>query len=88
MNAPNILLLLPEHLRAPVERAAQAEATTPEAWVERAVARQLDEGAWRDVVRYGERQAAALGYTEDDVERLIAELRGETRSAEQRTAHP
>lgn len=79
MTAPDILLLLPERLRADVARAAEAEATTPEAWVERAVARQLNDQAWRGVVAYGARRAQALGYTEDDVERLIAEARREAR---------
>ena len=79
MTAPSILLLLPERLRADVARAAAAETTTPEAWVERAVARQLDEQAWRAVLGYGEERAQALGAIEDDVERLIAESRREAR---------
>lgn len=79
MTAPDILLLLPERLRAAVARAAEAETTTPEAWVERAVTRQLEEQAWREVVAYGERRAQALGYTEDDVERLVTETRRASR---------
>lgn len=47
MTAPNILLLLPERLRADAARAAAAGATRPEARVGRAVARQPDEQAWR-----------------------------------------
>lgn len=79
MPAPDILLLLPERLRADVARAAEAETTTPEAWVERAVTRQLAEQASREVVAYGERRARALGYTEADVERLVTETRRASR---------
>lgn len=79
MPEPDILLLLPEALRAQVARAAEAEATTPAAWVERAVARELGERSWREVLAYGARRAETLGYTEEDVEDLIAESRGETR---------
>ena len=77
MTAPTILTLLPERLRDDVARAAAAVATTPEAWVERAVARQLDDDVWRDLLAYGERRAQALGYTEADVERLVGESRRE-----------
>ncbi len=76
---PTILTLLPERLRDAVARAAAAAATTPEAWVERAVARQLDDAVWRDVLAYGEARALALGYTEDDGERPVADSRRDSR---------
>lgn len=79
MTPPTILTLLPERLRDGVARAAAAAATTPEAWVERAVARQLDDAVWRDVLAYGEGRARALGYTADDVERLVTESRHDRR---------
>ena len=79
MTPPTILALLPERLRADVTRAAAAAATTPEAWVERAVARQLDDDVWRDVLAYGEHRARALGFTEADVERLVEDSRSERR---------
>lgn len=79
MTPPTILTLLPERLRDDVVRAAAAAATTPEAWVERAVARQLDDALWREVLAYGEGRAQALGYTEDDVERLVTESRHDGR---------
>lgn len=76
-DAPTVLLLLPESLRARVADAAADEATTPEAWVARAVARQLDERAWQDVLAYGGERARALGLREHDVERLVSESRRE-----------
>lgn len=80
MDEPSILLALPENLRAQVVRAAAADATTPQEWVQRALARQLGERAWQDVLAYGDERARALGYVEDDVERLIHESRREVRS--------
>jgi hypothetical protein len=71
---------LPAGLVARVAEAAAAEATTPEAWIERALTRQLDERRWERLVEAGQRQSAALGYTEADVERLIAESRAERRA--------
>lgn len=80
MSAPSILELLPERLRNDVVRAAAADETTPEAWVERAVARQLDDARWRDLFAYGRERAEATDRAEDDVERLIAEVRAERRA--------
>jgi hypothetical protein len=71
---------LPPGLVARVAEAAAAEATTPEAWIERVLTRQLDEGRWQRLVEAGQRQSAALGHTEADVERLIAESRAERRA--------
>ena len=73
-------ITLPAGLVARVAEAAAAEATTPEAWIERALTRQLDERRWERLVEAGQRQSAALGYTEADVERLIAESRAERRA--------
>ena len=71
---------LPAGLLARVTEAAAAEATTPEAWIERALVQQLDEVRWQRLVRAGQRQSEALGYAEADVERLIAESRAEARA--------
>jgi hypothetical protein len=68
---------LPAGLVARIAEAAAAEATTPEAWIERVLTQQLDETRWQRLVQAGQRQSAALGYTEADVERLIAESRAE-----------
>lgn len=76
---------LPDALRARVEEAAREEATTPDALVHAAIATYLDERTWHRkvdrTVAYGQRRAAELGYTEEDVERLIAESRRERRDA-------
>ncbi|MDQ6926667.1 MAG: hypothetical protein M3154_10595 [Candidatus Eremiobacteraeota bacterium] len=78
MSEPSLLLSLPENLRTQVMRAADEEDTTPQEWVQRAVARQLGERAWRSLLAYGDQQARALAYTARDVERLIAESRRNT----------
>jgi hypothetical protein len=71
-------LKLPAGLLARVADAAAAEETTPEVWIERALTRQLDETSWQQLVEAGRRRSQALGYTEADVERLIAESRAES----------
>jgi hypothetical protein len=76
-------ITLPAGLVARVAEAAAAEATTPEAWIERVLTRQLDEGRWQHLVAAGQRQSDALGYTAADVERLIAESRAERRAGGQ-----
>ena len=72
-------ITLPAALVARVEEAAAADATTPEAWVARVLTRQLDERRWQYLVSAGQQQSETLGYTEDDVERLIEESRADRR---------
>jgi hypothetical protein len=43
---------------------------------------QLDERHWQRLVRAGQRQSEALGYSEDDVDRIIDESRAERRERE------
>ena len=75
MSDPITLFGLPDDLRAQVVRAAEADDTTPHEWVQRAVVRQLDERAWREVLTYGEQRARTLGYAEDDVEQVASKSR-------------
>ena len=80
MNDSSILLALPEDIRVDVARAAAADDTTPQEWVRRAITRQLRDREWGDLLAYGEARARALGRREDDVERLIEEVRREVRA--------
>jgi predicted transcriptional regulator len=58
-----------------ITKTASAEGRKPEEIVEDAVNSYISDRRWQRVLAYGKRQAQALGYTEDDVERLIHELR-------------
>ena len=80
MSESRTLFSLPEHVRAQIARAADAEDTTPQEWVQRAVTRQLDAPGWRGVLAYGDQRVRALGYTEDAVERLISASRRDARA--------
>jgi hypothetical protein len=41
---------------------------------------EVDDRKWRDLLEAGSRRAQALGLTEDDVPRLVAEARRDRRS--------
>jgi hypothetical protein len=74
---------LPSALMAEVRQAAQADGTTPAAWVQDAVTERLQrlerQRQWADLTAYGRRQAERLGVGPDDVEALIGEYRRERR---------
>lgn len=71
---------LPERLMAEVQAAAEERHVTPDAVVEEAVRQYFEERSWAKMLEYGQSRATALGYTENDVERLIAETRAEKRA--------
>lgn len=78
---PETIVPLPSALMAEVQRAAQADGTTPAAWVQDAVTERLQrldrQRQWADLTDYGRRQAERLGVGPEDVERLIGEYRRE-----------
>ena len=65
-----------------IEKTANAEGRRPEQVVQDAVGLYVSSNRWQRVLAYGKRQAQALGYTENDVERLIQE----SRSGQDRTS--
>jgi hypothetical protein len=66
--------MLPE-----IHAAAKEEHRAPGELVREALERYMEARAWRKIFTYGESRAKALGFTEDDVPRLIAESRREHR---------
>lgn len=75
---PNSLvppILLPDIQAA----AAEEEHRAPGEVVRKALERYMEDREWNKVFAYGESRAKALGLTEEDVPRLIAEYRQEKR---------
>jgi metal-responsive CopG/Arc/MetJ family transcriptional regulator len=68
-------LTLPDDLVEVIVRTARAQGRAPEELIEDAVRRYVSDNRWEQLLSYGKRQAERLGYTEDDVERLIMESR-------------
>jgi len=64
-----------------IKKTANAEGRKPEEIIEDALSLYISDQRWQQVLTYGERQAKDLGYTEDDVERLIHESRAEQKTA-------
>lgn len=75
----NHSFVLPPALLAEVEAAADEEHRPAEDMVREAVTRYMEDREWNKVFTYGESRAKALGLTEKDVPRLIAESRQEKR---------
>ena len=67
----------PDSLLAEVERAAHAENRSADEVVKAAIERYLEERGWQRFVENNDRRARAKGMGEDDVERLIADVRRE-----------
>jgi predicted DNA-binding protein len=70
---------MPSDLLAQARAVAEEEHRTAEDVVREAVERFLSDRHWQRLVAYGQERAQALGLTEDDVPRLIAEVRQERR---------
>lgn len=77
--ATSTRIALPEDLLAAIQFAADAENRTLDDLLADAVRRYLDERSWGELLSYGAERANALGITESDVDRLIAESRAEQR---------
>ncbi|MBI4908017.1 MAG: hypothetical protein HY820_30610 [Acidobacteria bacterium] len=68
---------MPEELLTGIQDAAQAEHRTVNDLVADAVQRYLDDRSWTSLLDYGAGRARALGISESDIDRLIAESRQE-----------
>jgi len=75
-------IFLPESLLAEIQSTAAAEHRTADELAADAVRKYLDEQKWQQLVTAGERRAREKGLTEDDVPRLIEEVRRENRTPE------
>jgi hypothetical protein len=69
----------PLRLLAEVQAAADEEHRAPPELVREAIERYMDEREWRKLLAYGQERARALGLTEADIPRLIAEARRDQR---------
>src|SRR5579875_586823 len=70
-------LELPEPLIRVIQTTAAAEHLTPEQFRQKLVDRHLESKRWQELLERGRRQSDAIGYTEDDVDRLIHEHGGD-----------
>lgn len=68
---------IPPTLIAEVEAAAMEEQRPADDLVRESIEQYLKDRRWRQILAYGRERASALGLTEADVPRLIAESRRE-----------
>jgi predicted transcriptional regulator len=73
---------LPDELLRQVEETARAQNRQPAEVLEDAVRQYLDRQTWAQFVERNERRARTKGIGEDDVERLISEVRCENAERE------
>ena len=71
--------MLSEDLPRQIEDTARDQNRRPSEALQDAVQKYLADQRWQNLVAYGERRAKELGITEDDVPRLIEEVRRENR---------
>jgi hypothetical protein len=74
-------LIIPPALVAEIQAAAEEEHRLPLDVLRDAIESYRKEQRWRRTLAYGAERARALGLTETDVPRLIAEYRQEKRQA-------
>ena len=74
--------LISDDLLHQVEEMAREQNRQPEEVVSEALRKYLDDQKWERLVTTGERRAKEKGLTEDDVPRLIEEVRRENRTRE------
>jgi len=70
---------IPPALIAEIQAAANEEKRPAEEMLREAIERYLRNRRWQRIFAYGEERARALGLTEEDIPRLIAESRQERR---------
>jgi len=71
--------LVPPDLIPEIRAAAEAEHRAPGEIIRDAFNRYKDEQEWQELLAYGQERAKTLGLTEEDVPRLIAEVRQQRR---------
>jgi predicted DNA-binding protein len=72
---------IPLVLATKIQAAADEDHRTPGDLVREALEHYMEDREWRQIFAYGEARARALGLTEEDVPRLIAEYRQGKRQA-------
>lgn len=70
-----VTISLPPNLLKKAEKAAKEEQRTRSELLREALRKYLEDREWSKIYRYGERRATALGLDEEDVERLVDEIR-------------
>jgi hypothetical protein len=75
--------LVPPDLIAEIQAIAEEEHRAPGELMRDAFERYKADRDWKKIFAYGEARAKALGLTEEDVPRLIAEYRREQRQKQQ-----
>jgi hypothetical protein len=70
-------IAVPRALVAEIKAAADEEKRPVEEMLREAIERYLSNRRWQRIFAYGEERARALGLSEEDIPRLIAESRGE-----------
>ena len=70
-------IAVPPSLAAEIKAAADEEKRSVEEMLREVIERYLRNRRWQRIFAYGEERARALGLSEEDIPRLIAESRGE-----------
>lgn len=70
-----VTISLSPNLLKKAEKAAREENRTRSELLREALRRYLEDREWRKIYRYGERRARSLGLDEEDIERLVDEIR-------------
>jgi hypothetical protein len=76
---PDTLVPVPSGLIPEIQAAAEEERRALRELVQEALERYMADREWKKILAYGQERAKALGLTEQDVPRLIAEYRREKR---------
>ena len=75
---------LPEQLLAEIQSAAEAQHRTADELAADAIRQYLEKQSWLQFVQQNERRAKELGITEEDIPRLVAEVRQENKQRSRR----
>ena len=78
-RAEDKIIVIPPTLVAEIRAAADEEKRSAQEVVSEAIERYLKNRRWQRIFAYGEERARALGLSEEDIPRLIAESRQEQR---------
>jgi len=78
-RAEDEIIVIPPTLVAEIRAAADEEKRSAQEVVSEAIERYLKSRRWQRIFAYGEERARALGLSEEDIPRLIAESRQEQR---------